>query len=146
MAEKGIKVMMAINRAHRIWMKHTKEVALEIGIPDPYRTIIMHLARRPGANQKQLAEVSNKTTAAVNQTIKDMIADGFVRKETDDSDRRYTKLYLTEKGMETSERLKERLRISDEAISKLITPEREQEVIELLDKISDYIQRELSSC
>lgn len=139
-------VMMALNRTRRAWIDHTKAVAQEIGIPDSYRTVIMYLSREPGANQKNIAEFANITTAAVNQTVKEMIANGYLKKETDETDRRYTKLYLTEKGGEIALKLREKLRISDEVITAAITPEKEAEMMELLDKIHDCIRRDLKSC
>ena len=119
---------------------------MEIGISDSYRAVISYLARQPGANQKNIAEFCNVTTAAINQTLKDMIADGYVKKETDETDRRYTRLFLTEKGEETSGKIREILHRSDEVITSAITPEKETEMIELLDKIYDCIRRDLSSC
>ena len=139
-------VMMALNRTRRAWIDHTKAVAQEIGIPDSYRTVIMYLNREPGANQKNIAEFANITTAAVNQTVKEMIANGYLKKETDETDRRYTKLYLTEKGREIALTLRDKLRISDEVITAAITPEKEAEMMELLDKIHDCIRRDLKSC
>ena len=139
-------VMMAIARTRRVWMDYTKALAQEIGIPDSYRMVIMYLVREPGANQKDIAEFANITTAAVNQTVKEMIANGYLEKQTDEKDRRYTKLYLTEKGREIALKLKEKLHISDEVITAAITPEKEAEMIELLDKIQECIRRNLTSC
>lgn len=138
-------VMMAIGRTRRAWVDHTRAVALEIGISDSYRTVISFLSRHPGANQKEIAEFANITTAAVNQTIKEMIADGYVRKETDENDRRHTKIFLTEKGEATGLKVREALSHSDEVITAAITPEKEAEMIELLNKIYDCIRRDLSS-
>ena len=139
-------VIMSILRTRRAWMEHAKAVAHEMGIPDSYRMIIMYLLREPGANQKDIADFANITTAAVNQTVKEMLAKGYLEKETDQNDRRYTKLFLTEKGREIAWKLREKLRISDEAITQAITPEKEAEMIELLDKIQDCIRRDLTSC
>lgn len=144
--EEKRRVMMALARTRRAWMDHTKALAQEMGIPDSYRPVISYLHRHPGANQKNIAEFSNVTTAAVNQTVKDMIADGYVEKETDEADKRYTKLFLTEKGKETAFGLREKLHHSDEIIAAAITPEKEAEMIELLDKIHDCIRRNLTSC
>lgn len=140
------RVMMALARTRRAWLGHTKAVAQELGIPDSYRMVISYLARKTGANQKNIAEFANITTAAVNQTVKDMIADGYVEKVTDESDRRYTKLYLTPKGEAIALKLREILHHSDDVITETITPEKEAEMIELLDKIYDCIRKELSSC
>jgi len=137
---------MALARTRRAWVDHTRAVAQELGIPDSYRTVISYLIRRPGANQKNIAEFSNITTAAVNQTVKEMIKDGYVKKETDESDRRYTKLYLTDKGTDIALQLREKLHYSDEVITAVITPEKEEEMIALLDIIYDCIKEELSRC
>lgn len=138
------RVMMAIGRTRRAWTDHTKAIALELGIPDSYRTIIMYLSRNDGANQKNIAEFANITTAAVNQSVKEMLAKGYLQKEIDDSDRRYTKLYLTPKGREISLKLREKLHLSDEVITAAITPEKEAEMIALLDKIYECIRGDLS--
>ena len=135
--------MMALGRTHKEWVNHMRKCAMEVGIPDSYRTVIMFLSRHPGANQKELAEFSNKTTAAINQTVKEMQTNGYVRMETDESDRRYTKLYLTEKGIEKSELLRARLHKSDEVITKMIGIEKEDEIVSLLNAVYNVIKEEL---
>ena len=72
-----------------------------------------------------------------------MIAEGYIEKETDENDRRYTRLYLTEKGNEAALKIRERLYISDEKIASFITTEKEDEMIKLLDMITDCIRREM---
>lgn len=142
--EKKRTIMKSVARTRRAWKNHMKEIALAVGIPDSYRTVILFLSRRPGANQRNIAEFADVTTSAVNQTVKNMINEGYLRKETDECDKRNSKLFLTEKGEETAEKLRERLSISDESITTLITPEKEAEMMELLEKITDYIRRDLS--
>lgn len=142
--ERKRSVMMALSRTRRAWDNHIKEIALSVGIPDSYRTVIMYLTRHPGANQRNIAEFADITTSAVNQTVKSMIAEGYLQKEIDTNDKRYSRLFLTEKGEGVAQTLRERLHVSDEVITKLITPEKEAEMIELLDKITDCIRRDLS--
>lgn len=142
--ERKRTVMMALSRTRRAWDNHIKEVALSVGIPDSYRTVIMYLTRHPGANQRNIAEFADITTSAVNQTVKSMITEGYLRKETDTNDKRHTRLFLTEKGENVAQTLRERLHASDEVITALITPEKEAELIVLLDKITDCIRRDLT--
>ncbi len=139
-------IMMAVNRTRRAWLEHTKRIAREIGIPDSYREIISYLSRHPGANQRDVADFCNVTTAAINQTIKDMVAGEYVRKETDEADRRYTCLFLTEKGERISEAVRQRLYASDAVITAAISAEKEEEMIALLDEIYTLIRRDLMSC
>ena len=68
---------------------------------------------------------------------------GYIKKETDENDQRYTKLYLTEKGIEKSERLRMRLHRSDEFITQKIGHEKERQLEELLDLIFSVIRGEL---
>lgn len=135
--------MMALGRTQKEWVNHMRKCALEVGIPDSYRMIIMFLSRHEGANQKELAEFANKTTAAINQTVKEMQSNGYIKMETDKSDRRYTKLFLTEKGLEKSALLRERLHKSDDVITNIIGREREDEIVALLNDIHRVIKEEL---
>ncbi len=136
-------LMMALSRTQKEWVRHMRRCALEVGIPDSYRVVIMFLSRNPGANQKMLAEFAGKTTAAINQTVKEMIAGQYICKETNESDQRYTKLFLTEKGRQKAELLQNRLGQSDAAITAAITENREQELIAILDDLYRVIREEL---
>ena len=138
--ERRRTLMMAMARTRRAWTNHVKEVALEIGIPDSYRTVISYLHRNPGANQRNIAEFADVTTSAVNQTVKSMQEEGYLKKETDDCDKRHSKLFLTEKGEKIGAKLRERLSASDAVITAMVTPEKEAELIELLDKITECIR------
>ena len=116
-----------------------RRCALEVGIPDSYRSVIMYLSRNPGANQRMLAEFSDKSTAAINQIVKKMTDSGYIEKQTSESDGRNTMLYLTDKGKEKAELLRAKLALSDKAITAMIGAEREEELISLLSGISVFI-------
>ncbi len=66
-----------------------------------------------------------------------------IRKETDVSDQRYTKLYLTEKGQEKADLLFRRLSQSDAIITEKIGADKEKEVIALLTAICTAMEEEL---
>lgn len=136
-------VMRAVSRVRRAWTNHVRNVALAEGIPESYRQVIMYLYHHPGSRQSSIAEFAGITTSAINQTVKSMMGEEYLRKESDPSDRRNSKLYLTEKGEATAIRLHGRLNASDDAITALIGPDKEQELIDILDKIRDYIRKEL---
>ena len=136
-------LMMALSRTQKEWERHMRKCAMEVGIPDSYRTVMMFLSRHPGANQTMLAEFSDKTTAAINQTVKEMLANEYIRKETDESDQRYTKLFLTEKAHEKAALLREQLGQSDDKITAVIGAQKEQELIALLDSLYTVIREDL---
>ena len=143
MDNKRPTVMMAVGRTRQAWDRYNRAVALRMGVPESYTKIIMFLARRPGENQKAVAEFVGVTTAAVNQTVKEMVRAGYVEKRTDETDRRYSRLYLTARGTETAEGLRAALRRADAVITAAITPEKETEMVDLLDRIFRCIREEL---
>ena len=136
-------VMMAVGRTRHAWDRYNRAVALRMGVPDSYTKIILFLARRPGENQKEVADFIGVTTAAVNQTVKEMVRAGYLEKQTDTNDRRYSRLFLTARGEETAQGLRAALRQADEVITAAISPEKETEMVALLDRIFRCIQEEL---
>lgn len=138
--------MRSIARARGAWTNHVREIALSEGIPDSYRTVLMYLLRHPGASQRNIAEFAGITTSAVNQTVRSMQEEDYLRKETDLSDKRNSRLFLTEKGSAIAIRVYEKLDAADDAITAMLGAEREAELITLLEQLADYIQKDLSQC
>lgn len=137
-------IMRAIAKTRRAWKAHVKQITLAEGIPDSYRPVIMFLNQKSGAGQRDIAEFEGVTTSAVNQVVKNMIEEGYLRKETDTSDKRNSKLYLTQKGMAAADGLHRRLDTSDDAITALIGVEKETELIEFLEMLAEYIRKDLN--
>lgn len=139
-------LMRAAGAARRTWKQYVREIALSEGIPESYRTMLMFLHRHPGARQRSVAEFAGVTTSAINQTVKSMLAENYLKKEMDESDKRGTRLYLTEKGEETAAKLYGKLNAADDAITALLGAEKEAELIALLEKVTDYIRKDLTAC
>lgn len=136
-------IMRAIAKARNAWSSHVREVALAEGIPDSYRTVFMFLLRHPGSSQRNIAEYAGVTTSAVNQVVKGMQEEDYLCKEIDPSDKRNSKLYLTEKGESVAEKLFAKLDASDDAITAMIGAEKEAELIALLDDLAEFIRKDL---
>ena len=138
--------MREMARTRHAWNEYVREAASEEGIPDSYRPVIMFLHHHPGFSQRSTAEFVGVTTSAINQIVKSMLEDSYLRKEIDPSDKRSSKLYLTEKGTTVALRLHEKLGEADDAITELIGTEREEELMDLLEQLTDFIRRELRQC
>ena len=138
--------MREMARTRHAWNEYVREAASEEGIPDSYRPVIMFLHHHPGFSQRSTAEFVGVTTSAINQIVKSMLEEGYLRKETDPSDKRSSKLYLTEKGSAVALRLHEKLGEADDAITELIGAQREEELMNLLEQLTDFIRRELRQC
>jgi len=136
-------LMLVIKHTYKEWTNYMRKLALEAGIPDSYRMIVMYLSRNPGASQKDLAEYCDMTPAAVSQTIREMQLTGYINKESSLGDRRLVQLYLTEKGKSSAERIRTRIHEADKIITSAITKEKEEELIEALNLLSETIRKEL---
>ncbi len=139
-------IMRSTCKARSAWSNHVKQLAQAEGIPDSYRPVLMYLHRTPGASQRSIAEFAGVTASATNQVVKNMVEEAYLRKETDQPDRRSTRLYLTEKGEAVALRLHEKLEQSDDAITAFLGQEKEAEMIELMERLSAFIQEELEQC
>ena len=137
-------LMRAVAKARRAWQNHVRDIAMAEGIPDSYRTVFMFLYRHPGSGQRNIAEFAGVTTSAINQAVKSMLEEDYLRKEVDPTDKRNSKLYLTDKGRSVAEKLIGKLDASDDAITAMIGAEREAELIALLEQMADYIRKDLS--
>ena len=139
-------LMREMARTRHAWNEYVREIALAEGIPDSYRPVLMFLHHHPGFSQRSTAEFVGVTTSAINQIVKSMLEEDYLRKESDPSDKRSSKLYLTEKGTAVALKLHEKLGEADDAITALIGAEREEELMDLLEQLTDFIRRELRQC
>ena len=73
MQPKKRTAMMAVGMTHFVWEKCNRTAAARLGVPESYLKLILFLSRHPGAGQKEIAEFSHVSTAAVNQTVKEML-------------------------------------------------------------------------
>ena len=137
-------LMRSVAKARRAWNNHVREITLAEGIPDSYRTVLLFLLRNPGSSQRNIAEFAGVTTSAINQVVKSMLEEDYLRKEVDPTDKRNTRLYLIEKGRAAAEKLREKLDASDDAITAMIGAEKEAELIEFLEQLADYIRKDLT--
>lgn len=136
-------LMRTIKCTYKLWADYMRTVAVECGVPDSYRVVLPFLLRHPGASQKDIAEYRNITTASVSQIVKEMQRTGFLRKETNSEDARYVKLYLTEKGEAYAKELHDRTKRADEKITQLLSPEKEREMMDLLEELSVILKEKL---
>lgn len=136
-------LMRAVIATRCAWNDHVRAIALAQGIPDSYRTVFLFLGRNPGASQRHVAEFAGVTTSAVNQVVKSMAEEGYLLKQVDPTDKRNSRLYLTDVGEAAAARLRERLEASDDAITKMLGADKEAELITLLNQLTTYIRRDL---
>ena len=137
-------IMRALAQTQQAWQNYVREIALTEGIPDSWRTVLMFLLRHPGSCQRNIAEFAGVTTSAINQVVKSMQEENYLRKEVDPCDKRNSRLFLTEKGADVATKLFEKLDAADDAITAMIGADKEAELIALLEQLADFIGKDLA--
>ena len=132
-------LMLEMKCTARAWDDYIRRLATEAGVPDGYRATLMFIARNPGASQKSVAEHNRVTSAAVSQTVRDMIADGYLYRESDSEDLRASHLFLTKKGREADDRLREKVIAAEQAVGNALTPEEFDETIRILRRVREVL-------
>lgn len=76
------------------------ELLSEASIYEGQDILLFHLAMQDGQTMSELADKVCIQAATLSTTIRRMEANGLIRKETDQHDKRATRIYFTEKGKE----------------------------------------------
>ena len=135
-------LMMLVGAVFREWREYTQGVAGRVGISDAYRPVVIYLSRHPGAGQKEIADFHGVSGAAISRTVKDMLRDGYLRRETDAEDGRCARLYLTDRGLAASAYVRDILHGTDALITEALTPGKEAELRAALGTVRAVIREE----
>ncbi len=110
------------------------------------RLILRRLSRGDGIMQVELASDIELNTSTVSIALGKLETDGYIRRQTDKSDRRATRVYLTEKGLQLNEGMLNRLETYDARMMEGITPEETELIkgilIKMRNNLSDAGARE----
>jgi DNA-binding MarR family transcriptional regulator len=108
-----------------------KDISIGSGQYDFFYVISLH----EGITQKELSQwlyIGKSTTAKV---VKSLLAQGYIRKEKDSADKRYERLYLTEKGRQITPLIHETFLETVELSTRHLSEQEVQQTVSLLKKI-----------
>lgn len=91
--------------AARDWRRLADGVARPHGLSEATALPLIHIARRPGRRQHELAEALGIEAASLVRALDQLCAAGLVTRAPDGDDRRVKRLALTPAGRALSERL-----------------------------------------
>jgi len=129
---------------HHISRHHFNHIHAELRKYDVYPgqpPLMFSLDRRNGQSQKELAEQLDIKAATLTVMINRMEKNGLVRREADPEDQRVSRIYMTDKGFETLQVVRETLdRLEQQAIAGLT-----EEEISLLRSLLHRIKHNVRS-
>ena len=115
------------------------QVVSEEGLFAGQHHIIMMLERVGCATVSQIAEEMRTTSATASVSIKRLEKAGFVEKRSSDSDARITKIYLPDKALAVTQRIKAKMDEAEESLTQGLTQEEKYLLSDLLDKVVNNI-------
>lgn len=100
---------------------------------------LLELYVEDGRSQEELAEVLKIDKGTTARAIKKLEENGFVRREKDDKDKRFNRVYLTQKGKEVKNNIFFILNKWDKKMSEQLDEEERQLLTKLLKKVCSNI-------
>ena len=98
------------------------------------------LSQNDGLRQQRIAELLDIRPQSASEAIANMEQAGLVRRETDEKDRRSTRIYITSEGQQRqAELLAHRMENARRVLAPL-TDEEKKTLLMLLEKITDALQ------
>lgn len=97
------------NRVGRLLKKTVNQIAEEknISVPSNELGILFDLQKKEGVLQQELAESMIRNKSSITKMLERLEIDDFIRKEDDVEDARCKRIYLTKKGRNMNELLKQ---------------------------------------
>lgn len=117
-----------------------KDISIQSGQHDFFYVI----SKNEGITQKDLSQhlhIGKSTTA---KAVKQLIHHGYIKKEKDEKDRRFERLYLTEKGREIAPRIRDTFTELVSITTRNLSEQETDQAIALLNKILKNVSEEKS--
>lgn len=132
----------AITALYREYQKRLRGLLKPIPVNAQNADYLRVVSNEPGITLHELSQKLGVSTPAVTQVIASLEKSGFIRRETDATDKRLRRLYLSEQGLAIELELNT---VFDDFIqlnSSILTPEENIELERLLTKLYDALHEE----
>jgi len=130
------KYIAAIHRNSQMIINHKLR---EYDIRSGQHDFLYVIANNEGLSQKELSEILNIGKATTAKAVKNLLASGYIKRETDDEDKRFFKLYLTEKGKEIEDTINKTFDEMIEIYSSGFSEDEYDATLDTLSRIFDNV-------
>ena len=131
----------AVTCLHRSRSKFMGERLREHGFSGAMYMILLHVDRHPGASQDSIANHMYIDKCNVARRTKKLEELGYIRRETDQADRRQNNLYQTDKGRELVPVIKTYLSQWGQGMTESLSEKEKDTLITLLTKMTGQNKR-----
>lgn len=128
---------MMTNEVSKLFRDIINREVEKLGVQNGYRQLLFHLSRKDGMSQLELARATHLKAPTVSVTLKNMEADGLVERKGDINDLRIIHVYLTDKGRQTDDKIREIHHMLDSRMTEGISQEELDALVATLTKMRD---------
>ena len=136
--DRSLELIRWIGLAQR---KAAEEWIRERDLSHPQGFVLGHLARSPGAIQRDIAAVSRTSAASVSSLLQGLERRGLVERRSEDGDERRKRVYVTPAGEDLIAGFDEALIAADEKILAPLDEDERTTLHTLLTKITAELPR-----
>lgn len=133
----------AVNEASYMFGVYVCQELERIGMRYSYRHIMKPLMENENLTQLELVKITNLKAPTISITLRNMERDGIVRREKNDSDRRETHVYITDKGKKMYAKVLAALEKAEKTMLKGLTEKELKAVSASLKKMSENLKTEI---
>lgn len=128
--------MRQISITYRCAMRYREHELADTGLAGCQTPYLTALYRHPGITQEELARELNVNKSSVTRQLCVLEEKGYVRRESDPSDKRSLLVYPTEKALELRDRLYRCYRDWNEYLTQDLSDEEKTQLSSLMDRIA----------
>ena len=136
--ENKTDVMGSVLKLMRAMRRHP--VRPEHEFPPAVGRLLLALKSNDGASPAELCELMDVRPSSMSELLSKMEENGLVSRVTDETDRRATKVWLSESGKEATERMEAKFRAENEKLAACFSAEEAEQFRALCEKLSEYLE------
>ena len=132
-------IMMLIHDIAKGFRDKMRSKSEALGLVDAYRPILFALDRKDGCTQLDIVNFTKLKAPTISLTLQKMEASGLISRVENDNDKRITNIFITEKGKEVQEVIKNLFMETDNEFLSCLDKDEEEFVKKVLLKMIDHI-------
>lgn len=137
-SENHEKLLTLISRIENSGLRHMPVANLDLTIPQV--GLLGFVAKNPGGHIQDLAEGLNLTPPTVSVAVRKLEESGWLRRESDEQDRRASCIFLTRRAVEMVKQLTKKRQDKISQLLDSLTKEEQQLLLRLLEKVIDQME------
>ena len=134
-----------LSRSLRTASRHFRAQLAEFELSGSQATAILFLSEREGATVRELAGALSADLATASALVDRLMSQGWVRRETDPTDRRRARLLLTEKARDVVQPLTEATQRTNALLVEALGAEQASELASILARLVDRLDEQSMS-